>query len=145
MRPSQEWRQTRLATSCRIFSGAALEWAPQKIYCRARPRHSRKIVEELLRDCGASLEALRQTRPSPSAGFLRVALRWSGNRRDLLPGQAASLKKKIMRSCVIVNASLAGGARLGLQRAAGIFERRCFALGGHRRDQFPSRHHQTRK
>jgi hypothetical protein len=34
---------------------------------------------------------------------------------------------------VIANASLQGGASLGLQRAAGIFERRCFAWSGHRR------------
>jgi hypothetical protein len=110
MRPSQEWRQTRL-DELQEFSSALVrvEVGTAEINS-SRPRHS-----EIMRSCFvivvASLAGVAPDSASTSRrNFERAALRWSGAPQKIYCRARPRHSKKIEDCFVIVNASLAGVA-----------------------------------
>jgi hypothetical protein len=100
--------------SCRRGFSVALEVGTAEIYCRARPRHSKKIVTELLRDCECVPQVAPDSAYNEAQEFLSGAA-LGGHRRRSMPTQAAASSKKIimelLRDCECVPRR--SGARLG--------------------------------
>jgi hypothetical protein len=127
MRPSQEWRQTRLATSCRNFRAALFRIGGTAEDYRARHHQTRKIV---MWSCSvivnASLAGGARLGLQRAAGIFERRWSLSKHQKDHRARPRHSKIIRAVRDCECVRRS---GARLGLQRAAGYFERRCFRAG----------------